>query len=329
MSFFTRYHDKLVIIVFLLLCVNIVVFKKRHPRQISRNYEVPPRLIEQEPKEEPPKKLIVPEFVKVPIFRQSEKDSVFGDVLSHSEEKPFGGSNRSTNAHETGHGIHSYLRNKYTGIMHKKVNGFYALKDRGVIIEEPKIRKSQIAKFVPQSLHSYRYDLYIAGQKEWDDTPLYIYDEWNAYILGGKTNVDDVISNRYKGEWIDGVSGCIDFSFYAIATAMAIKQHDPEYWNSNKQYRDFTIWNLKEAHETYLVGHKMKWFKWDKQDALLRAFLTSSDAIEMRRFVKDNLEGVWLNTELAETNLHYEPYQQELEEVVMKKQLVRALIRRQ
>jgi hypothetical protein len=270
-----KYRDQFMIIVILLALI-LVAYVKKHKqpiqpdRQVQPDFPIPER---------------IPEFVKVPVFRTSES-SVFGDILSHSEENPFGGTSRSTNAHETGHGIHAYLRNKYSSALSKTVNGFYVLKDRGVIVEEPKIKKSQIAKFVPASLHSYRYDLYITGQKTWDDTPLYVYDEWNAYILGGKTNVDDVQNNRYKGEWIDGVSGCIDFSFYAIATAMSIKQNDPEYWNTNKQFRDFTIWNLKQAHETYNIGHKMKWFKWDKQDFLLKSFLTNDDTADMRKFVK-------------------------------------------
>lgn len=317
----------------LLVLLNLAVYKKKstkvymqpnayltQPREEEWLRNIPPEELPEEPRKKPTH---IPEFVSVPKFRNSEPDSVFGDVLSHSQENPFGGKDRATNAHETGHGIHSYLRNKYTSELGKKVNGFYLLQDRGAIIEEPKMRKSDIAKFIPKSLHSYRYSLYIAGQREWDDTPLYIYDEWNAYILGGKTNVDDVEKGRYKGEWVDGVSGCIDFSFYAIATAMAVKQHDPTYWNNNKQYRDFTIWNLKEAQKTYTVGHKIKWFKWDKQDALMKAFLISPDASAMRKFVAENLDGVWLDMKEAEVNLRYEPYQRELEEAVLRKHLER------
>jgi len=262
---------------------------------------------EEDPIVEPPE--IVPEFVEVPEFRTHSEQSVYGDIMKHSQEAPFGdGHGRSTNAHETGHGIHSYLRNKYSSGS-KKVNGFYGLEGRGIIVEEPNMRKSHIAKFVPESLKSYRYSLYIAGQIEWDDTPLYIYDEWAAYVLGGKCGVDDVQNNRHKGGWTDGVSGCLDFSIYAIALSMAVKDADPEYWESNKQFRDYTIWNLREAYKTYILGHRMEQFKWDKQDALLKEFLTNSAAEPMRKFVKENLEGVWLDTNPAELTLTYEPHQ--------------------
>lgn len=258
-----------------------------------------------------PKPETIPEFVKVEQFRTiSEQGSVYADVLAHSKDAPFGDrAGRSTNAHETAHGIHSHLRNTYTSQLGKRVNGFYALEGKGVILDEPKMRKSQINRFVPQNLHSYRYNLYLAGQQAWDDTPLYIYDEWVAYIIGGQCCVDDVQKGRHTGGWTDGVSGCLDFSIYAMALAMAVKEHDPAYWESNTQFRSFTIWMLRQAHQTYVLGHKMDEFKWDKQDALLREFLTSSAAEPMRNFVRENLEGVWLDTPASELNLRYEPYQ--------------------
>jgi hypothetical protein len=242
----------------------------------------------------------VPIFVSVPKFRDSEADTVYGDILSHSNKRPFGNSSgRATNAHETAHGIHSYLRNKYTRESGKKVNGFYCLEGRGVIIEEPGIRKSQINRFVPQNLRSYRYNLYLEQQRAWDDRPLYVYDEWVAYVLGGMTNVEDAQEGRHKGGWTDGVSGCLGFSIYAVATCMAVKEHDPEYWESNKQFRDFTIWMLHKSQETYKMGHRMEEFQWKDQDKLLNEFLTSTSAAPMREFIKEHLDGVWLDMEVS------------------------------
>jgi hypothetical protein len=167
-----------------------------------------------------------------------------------------------------------------------------------VIIKEPNIKKSDINKFVPKNLRSYRYDLYLSGQKAWDDLPLYIYDEWNAYVLGGMTNVEDVQTGRYEGGWTDGVSGCLGFSIYAVATCMAVKEKDPEYWENNLQFRNFTIWLLHRSEETYKIGHRMEEFQWDKQDKLLYEFLASSEAAPMREFIKNHLDGAWLDMEV-------------------------------
>lgn len=308
----------LLITLAMLLNIAIFVYKTNHtPQPIETEHvqeailpdePIVPEVEEEvtEPVDEPSR---VPEFVVVPKFRNIGEQSVYGDVLSHSEEAPFGDQHgRSTNAHETGHGIHSYLRQKHR-IQGKRVNGFYVLEGRGVIIEEPNMRKSHINKFVPQNLRAYRFNLYLEKQVEWDDTPLYIYDEWNAYVLGGKCNVDDVENGRHKGQWSDGVSGCLEFSIYAIALCMAVKEHDPAYWESNKQFRDFTIWNLRESQKTYMAGHTMKEFKWDKQDALLKELLHSSAAEPMRKFIAENLEGVWLDTAAGDLEIEYEPHQ--------------------
>lgn len=301
-----------IFLMFIVFVLNIVVVfhKLNHkgplppaeaPQQspVAPQSETPPPEVPPEP---PAPKKAVPEFIEIAVFRTSEPNSVYGDVLSHSEERPFGNSNgRAVNVHETSHGIHSYLRNK-----HGK-NGFYCLEGRAVLVDGPRIKKSTVNDFVPPNLRSYRYNLYLVGQREWEDTPLYIYDEWTAYILGGKCCVDDVNRGVYVGSWTDGVSGCLEFSIYAIATAMAVKKYDPQYWESNSQFRNYTIWALREANETYKTGHVMKQFKWKEQDELLSEFLTSSTAEGMRNFVNENLDGVWLDTQVTE--MEYEFYQ--------------------
>lgn len=308
----------------ILLICNVAFFllvnNKSEPKPIVENPVYPPIGIQTPPPDKPvepappkPDPEVIPTFVEVPTFRKSESGSVYGDILSHSKDLPFGDAHgRSTNSHETAHGIHSYLRNKYTRELGKRVNGFYCLGGRGVIIEEPKIRKSDANKFVPQKLRSYRWSTYMTGQKEWDDTPLYIYDEWVAYILGSKTNVDDVQNGRYKGGWTDGVSGCLGFSIYATAICMAVYEKDPEYWRMNKQFRDFTIWSLKESHKTYMLGHRMEQFKWNKQDILLNNLLSSPEGNQIREFMRTHLEGEkhWLGVnKMVLKAIYYEPHQ--------------------
>ena len=292
-------------LIVVMFCMNIAFFclkmkqRQSQPAQPVRPVvPVTPVYPDPQPEQQPPRQKTVPNFVTVEEFRKHSENSVYGDIMRHSREAPFGDQHgRATNAHETAHGIHSYLRNKYTRELKKKVNGFYALEGRGVVIEEPGIRKSDVNDFVPENLRSYRYKLYLQGQSAWDDTPLYIYDEWNAYVLGGMTNVDDVKNGRHKKGWTDGVSGCLGFSIYAVATCMAVKDKDPKFWDENLQFRNFTIWLLHRAKETYMIGRDMEEFQWEKQDKLHQEFLTSSEAEPMRRFIKEHLEGVWLDTE--------------------------------
>ncbi len=269
-----------------------VVVEVPTPRQI----EPPPSI----PTQPPPKSEIVPVFVEVPEFRQHSEQSAYGDIMRHSQEAPFGDrADRATNAHEITHGIHSYLRNLHTRESGKKVNGLYVLNGRGVIIEEPKMRKSKVIEFVPENLRSYRYGLYIRGQTAWDDTPLYILDEWVAYVNGAIVNVEDVQAGRYKGKdgsRTDGVYGCLDFSIYSLALAMAVEKYDSSYWETNQQFRSFLLWELKRANQTYVLGSKMKEFVWEDQEKLLNQLQTSPSAEPMRQFIQKYFEGVWLDT---------------------------------
>lgn len=308
-DFLSDRMKKFVLTIILLLCAaNLFLFLwKVHKKRVVEHGFSPlgPISGSVEPQKEPQKELELPEFIQVPKFRESE-DSIFGDILSHSQEQPFGGSSRMTNAHETAHGIHSYLRNNHAS---GRANGFYCLEGRGVIIDEPRIRKHQVIEFLPENLRSYRFDLYISGQTEWDDTPLYLVDEWTAYVLGGMTGVEDVQTGRYRGGWTDGVSGCLDFSIYVMALSMTIQKYDVQYWESNQQYRRFLVWWLKEAEKTFIAGRMMEEFKWDKQDKLLIEFLTSDSAEDMREFSNKYLGGAWVGISSMSIETNYRPFQ--------------------
>ena len=140
-------------------------------------------------------------------------------------------SNKETHGHETTHGINSHLRN-YHNKTGAKANGFYLLKDRAFIIPEPKIKKSHAASYIPSSLRGFRYSTYVSGQSAWDNEPLYLFDEWVAYINGGKVGVARHKAGLYKtqGGWTTGVvDGALEFTPYAIGLVMAVEKGDPSY----------------------------------------------------------------------------------------------------
>lgn len=260
---------------------------------------------------------VFPEFVDIPVYRKSEDGTVYGDIISHSKDSPFGDrAGRTTNAHETTHGINSHIRNA-SQKQGKRINGFYVLEGRGVVLEEPKIKMSNAVRFVPQKLRSYRWDLYMVKQlRDWNDTPTYICDEWVAYINGGACGVDDVKKGKHREGWTDAVSGCCDFSIYTIGLAMATAQDDPEYWKNYPQFRNFIIWELKNAERIFLEGRVMNQFKWKKQDDLLLALLESPEGQAMREFCRKELDGVWIGidpSKIREIDYTGTPTEAELE----------------
>lgn len=205
-----------------------------------------------------------PDFI---LINNKNYDSIYEDVTSQSE-KSFGNSHgRSTNVHETAHMIHAKYRNIYKK-EYGKCNAFYCLKGRIVVLKEPNLLITDV--IVPENLRGYRYDLYFRKQlKYWNDSPTYIFDEWNAYILGAECAVEDHQKNICT-EKTDAVSGCFEFSIYSVAVCMAIKEKHPEYWEKEENLKKFMKFNLKRAAKAFKIGKDV--FKSPKQTELYNKF---------------------------------------------------------
>ncbi|MEZ4468933.1 MAG: hypothetical protein R3F43_32005 [bacterium] len=240
-------------------------------------------------------------FADFPVQQAANRGgAVLQDILSHLPARygnTYSDDDPLTHGHETSHGIHSHIRNTMndTG---GRANGFYVLQNRAVIVPEPGIRKSAAGPFIPQSLRGSRYATYITGQQAWDDTPLYIWDEWNAYVNGGAAGVDLVNGGQWNRGWRDGVAGVLEFTVYAIAVAMAVEEGDPQYFQENRQFREFLAWNTRRAMEVFRAGKDLEAFRWDRQDAYYEALRTAPDAEAFRAFCRRFFGPAWADAVL-------------------------------
>ena len=203
-----------------------------------------------------------------------------------------------TSGHETTHGIQAHLRN-YEAPQDRRYNAFYVLHDHAAFVAEPNMRKSDIAPYIPASLHGDRYATYITGQTDWDDTPLYVFDEWNAYTNGAEVAVGQVQASLYQGQWTDAVMGPLEFVAYAIATAKAASVKDPTYFATNLQFRRFTAWNIARAMNLFNEGRTMTQFTWTHQDDYAHALRTSADADDLRTFARTTWGADWCQAVLG------------------------------
>lgn len=230
-------------------------------------------------------------FTKVEYQGSAPELTIFGDVISHCQN-PDSSQNRQTRVHETVHYINNEIRNKAGGT-HNRVNGFYCLKGRGIVLEEPNIKKSQVREFIPQIVRSTRYDLYIENSPDWENQPLYIVDEWVAYTISGMSAVEDHQNGLLK-EHTDGVFGCLEFSIYGIALCMTIEKYDPDYWKNNQKFKTFIYWWLRGSQNTFNAGRNLENLFWEGQEKLLNTLRTSPECHDMRRFIQKNFNSVWL-----------------------------------
>jgi hypothetical protein len=196
-----------------------------------------------------------------------------------------------TAGHETTHGIQAHLRNYEAPPGH--VNAFYVLHDKAAFVVEPNMRKSDIKPLIPNGLRGPRYQLYLEQQTEWDDTPLYVFDEWNAYVNGAEVGVGQVQAGLYTGQWTDAVMGPLEFSAYAIATAATAKAKDPTYYASNMQFRCFTAWNIQRAMALYNAGRTMTQFQWQTQDDYATTLRTANEAEPLRAVARELWGADW------------------------------------
>lgn len=235
-------------------------------------------------------------FTDVDKHRDIKENTVYGDVLSHSLQEPYGDQDsRRINVHETSHGITSELRNMYQKALGKKVNVFYVLKSRCIVLEEPNISMHLVTKYIPPVLRSYRYNLYfVKNIVDWNDMPSYIIDEWNSYILGSMSAVEDY-NNGILKERVDAVSGCLDFSIYAACFALTVKKHDKEYWETYPQFKYAIKFLLIQAEKTYNEGNLISNFRTQSQDKLLYDLQNHPDTAELRNFLVEEFDGIFVN----------------------------------
>jgi hypothetical protein len=191
---------------------------------------------------------------------------------------------RITHAHETTHGINSHISNHLNrgeGIGY----GFYVGNNRAVLLSGPRLKLSQVAAIVPESLRGSRYQLYcIEQQKYFEDHPLYLFDEWVAYTNGAHAGVELAQEDRLHLPRNDALIGPMEFCIYALALAAAAEKHDPDYLRDNKQFREFLAHELRRASRIYKKGMKLDQFRWERK--LERNLLEEGDAQEIRQVVR-------------------------------------------
>jgi len=168
------------------------------------------------------------------------------DIASHlttQSASVYWDSDLVTAAHECTHGINSNTRVQVGG----KSNAFYCLDDWVCILREPNFRKSQVCAYVPSDLRGGVWSLYMAGQTEWDDRPLYILDEWIAYINGAIAGQELKAMGRTGNRVIDAdIRHCVEFSGYASALMQAVDRLDPNY-PDRERLEAFVAYNLKRT----------------------------------------------------------------------------------
>ena len=165
---------------------------------------------------------------------------VLCDIESHMKEgHQYKDSNLVTWAHETTHGINSYLRNNHKDAA--SVNAFYCLEDRYLVFREPRTTISDVARRVPVALRGPSYQLYLQDQvKWWNERPLYIMDEWISYSNGSACALE-----LKEEEFYFELLQAQNFTVYSIYLLISIKERDSNY--DTTELVEFVKWNAERV----------------------------------------------------------------------------------
>lgn len=298
-----RRQDSVLIIIILLMIVGFIYQTKQVPpvaeMVLQRPYE--PQQIEPPSEIKPELKRVEPVFLNWPQVRvvDSSLGKVLGDIEAHMPAGHiYRDSDKITWGHETTHGINSNIRNRHQKwlVKYKKprfffmpgepylvkaaerVNGFYCLEDRAVVIIEPPVTIHAVAVQVPQSLRGGVYQLYLVNQAgSWNDTPLYIFDEWIAYTNGSEVRKDLGIQSR-----AETVAYMMEFNVYAMTLAKVV--HAKGGYDEG-QFKAFLMWNMERSVKIY------------NNEAVASTYLnklrTNSDAESLRSFARSYFGAEW------------------------------------
>lgn len=228
---------------------------------------------------------------ELPSVIKPKGGDAFSIIISKTQ-KPFLGDGRVTDAHETTHMIQAEARNR------RVINGlrglpasFYIYPHSVYHTLQPRFKKSDIIKYVPNSLRASRFNLYLQGQQGWNDYPLYILDEHIAYVNGAIVAIEDK-EMGIKGDSVNPIEGPLEFAIYTIATCMAAKDLHPEFW-ANEDFQNFIYAAIKKSEEVFKAGRKI--YPFERQESILRALQTSPDAEPIRAFLREHLDSFFLS----------------------------------
>jgi hypothetical protein len=224
------------------------------------------------------------------------KDNSWGDFLldikNHLPEsmiKQFEHHDRNTDAHESTHGIHAYLNNTFRS--EGRNYHLYVGYNKATRIKQPNVKIADVANLVPNSLKKSRFNLYLVQQRrDWNNDPIYLWDEWVAYCNGAECGIELINKKMYSPGKNDSSWGVLEFNVYATYVAIAQKKHDPSY--DNKQLLEFLAWNLERGMKLYKEGQKLEAYNWDN-DEYLKHLQTHPDAAEFRNFIITNYGTDW------------------------------------
>jgi hypothetical protein len=162
------------------------------------------------------------------------------------------------------------------------INAQYLLNDTAQVLPEPDFAKSDIVTYIPDFFRGFRFATYITGQQEWDSSPLYVWDEWSAYINGAMCAVELVQNGTNKPDGSDWCRAPLEFCAYGLAVTMLAADN-----GKLDVYKQATTIMLTRAFNAFFAGRTL--FPFDGQEEYYTAWRSGEEGKLYRDFALTHL----------------------------------------
>lgn len=229
----------------------------------------------------------VPQWLEIPPLRKPLEgvEPTLADVVSRLQSpETYRDARHVTYSHEGTHGLNAQLRNQrielevayvtaYQGSATERkmgphvevrvprpagvldpavklgnVNAFYVLGGRGLRLPEPACQLRDVAEDVPLRLCGMAYQLYLVQQRRyWNDQPLYVFDEWSAYLNGLQTALDTPPGDGATSDLVQA----LEFLAYGSVLLKIVKTRVAYPVPNWLALRDFYCWQAERTLRMY------------------------------------------------------------------------------
>jgi hypothetical protein len=229
-----------------------------------------------------------PRFDQVPETRRTiNETSLYADIInrcpSGHNTGPILHYDRTTNAHESSHRLDAALSTETR-------NTYYVLNGHAISMRPPRLTNSHVAPRVPRSLRDYSYRLYVTGEAAQYGQPgagriSDLLEEWSAYLNELETALEDKQHSRTGNNPV--LRATVEMSIISATAAMAIYDHDQDYWQDEPQFRAFMAYQWNRMLR--LVERGRSAFPSDSAEEYVRTLRSTPDALALRTWIDHNL----------------------------------------
>lgn len=218
----------------------------------------------------------------------------FGDVMRHANERFDGDETKGTIGHETTHMITS----KWAYLTSARDNFFYWGAGLGVYDLEPQYDAAHIRDYLPEGakkIAASRYQLYLVEQTGAWKVVLYQFNEWNAYINGGRIGVELMRAGKWPNPQVhtDVVDGMMDFLYFCSAAALALRDNERAYFDGDETFKAIYARNAEETVKLVNEGLGYPQFASFHAAELRTHFVSSPENDRIRAMLREWYGPTW------------------------------------